>query len=66
MALGLHDLRFLPSQTVLVDKVFHLPQDGSFPPRTDLSLLRLSVPARFSRDICLELVQVCTFIHWVT
>ncbi|XP_056224266.1 ovochymase-1 [Seriola aureovittata] len=51
VALGLHDLRFSPAQTVPVDKVFNLPQDGSFPPKSDLSLLRLSVPARFGSNV---------------
>ncbi|XP_040886209.1 ovochymase-1 [Toxotes jaculatrix] len=50
-ALGIHDLRFSSSQTVPVDKVFNLPQDGSFPPKSDLSLLRLSVPVRFSSNV---------------
>lgn len=48
VVLGVHDLRFSSSQTVPVDEVFNLPQDGSFPPKSDVSLLRLSVPARFS------------------
>ncbi|XP_042372373.1 ovochymase-1, partial [Plectropomus leopardus] len=48
--LGVHDLRFSSSQTIPVDEVFNLPQDSSFPPKSDLSLLRLSVPARFSSD----------------
>uniref|UniRef100_A0A8P4KFF0 Peptidase S1 domain-containing protein n=1 Tax=Dicentrarchus labrax TaxID=13489 RepID=A0A8P4KFF0_DICLA len=47
VVLGVHDLRFSSSQMVPVDKVFNLPQDGSFPPKSDLSLLHLSVPARF-------------------
>ncbi|XP_033470375.1 ovochymase-1 isoform X1 [Epinephelus lanceolatus] len=51
VVLGAHDLRFSSSQTVPVDEVFNLPQDGSFPPKSDLSLLRLSVPARFSSDV---------------
>ncbi|XP_068443099.1 ovochymase-1 [Clinocottus analis] len=50
VALGVHDLRF-SSQTIPVDEVFNLPQDGSFPPNADLSLLRLSVPARFGSDV---------------
>ncbi|XP_054480990.1 ovochymase-1 [Anoplopoma fimbria] len=55
VVLGVHDLRFSSSQTVPVDKVVDLPQDSSFPPTSDLSLLRLSVPARFSSDVS----QVC-------
>uniref|UniRef100_A0A4W6C3Y4 Ovochymase 1 n=1 Tax=Lates calcarifer TaxID=8187 RepID=A0A4W6C3Y4_LATCA len=51
VALGVHDLRFSSSQTVPVDGVFNLPQDGSFPPKSDLSLVRLSVPARFNPQV---------------
>ncbi|XP_059181948.1 ovochymase-1 [Centropristis striata] len=51
VVLGVHDLRFSASQTVPVDEVVNLPQDAGFPPRTDLSLLRLSVPARFSPNV---------------
>ncbi|XP_076578339.1 ovochymase-1 isoform X1 [Chaetodon auriga] len=49
--LGVHDLHFSSSQTVPVDEVFNLPQDGSFPPKSDLSLLRLSVAARFCSNV---------------
>uniref|UniRef100_A0A3Q3FFL3 Ovochymase 1 n=1 Tax=Labrus bergylta TaxID=56723 RepID=A0A3Q3FFL3_9LABR len=48
--LGVHDLRF-SSQSVPVEKVFDMKEDGSFPPKSDLSLLRLSVPARFSSSV---------------
>ncbi|KAM4614942.1 ovochymase-1 [Polymixia lowei] len=48
VVLGVHDLRFMSSQTIPVDEVFSLPRDHSFPPASDLSLLRLSVPVRFS------------------
>ncbi|KAM9846090.1 ovochymase-1 [Aulostomus maculatus] len=51
VVLGVHDIRFSPSQTVLVDEVVNPPQDNSFPPTSDLSLLRLSVPARFSATV---------------
>ncbi|XP_027139891.1 ovochymase-1 isoform X2 [Larimichthys crocea] len=51
VVLGVHDLRFTSSQTVPVDKVFNPPHDGSFPPKSDLSLLRLSVPTRFSSNV---------------
>ncbi|XP_041636357.1 ovochymase-1 isoform X2 [Cheilinus undulatus] len=51
VVLGVHDLRFSSSQTIPVDEVFNLPEDGSFPPKTDLSLLRLSVPARFRLNV---------------
>ncbi|CAK6983663.1 ovochymase-1 [Scomber scombrus] len=51
VVLGVHDLRFSSPQMVPVDKVFNLPQDDSFPPSCDLSLLRLSVPARFNSNV---------------
>ncbi|XP_034434190.1 ovochymase-1 isoform X1 [Hippoglossus hippoglossus] len=51
VVLGIHDLRFLSSQSVSVDEVFNLPEDGSFPPKSDLSLLRLSVSARFNSNV---------------
>lgn len=47
--LGVHDLRS-SSQTILVDKVFNLADHGGLPPKSDLSLLRLSVPARLSKS----------------
>lgn len=50
VVLGVHDLR-LSSLTIPVDEVFSLPDDGSFPPKSDLSLLRLGVPVRFSKSI---------------
>lgn len=50
MVLGVHDLWFSASQSVPVDEVFNLPQDDSFPPTCDVSLLRLSVPARLSAN----------------
>ncbi|KAM3587582.1 uncharacterized protein V6R79_009513 [Siganus canaliculatus] len=49
--LGIHDLRFRPSQTIPVDEVLSPPQDRGFPPKPDLSLLRLSVPARLSSNV---------------
>ncbi|XP_029351535.1 chymotrypsinogen B-like [Echeneis naucrates] len=51
VVLGIHDLRFSSAQTIPVDKIFNLPEDGSFPPKSDLSLLRLSFPARFSSRV---------------
>ncbi|XP_053271476.1 ovochymase-1 [Pleuronectes platessa] len=51
VVLGVHDLRFSSSQTVSVEEVFNLPEDGSFPPKSDLSLLRLSVSARFNSNV---------------
>lgn len=50
MVLGVHDLS-LSSQTIPVDEVLSLPDDGSFPPNSDLSLLRLSMPVRFSKSV---------------
>ncbi|XP_056879363.1 ovochymase-1 isoform X1 [Takifugu flavidus] len=50
VVLGVHDLS-LSSQTIPVDEVFSLPDDGSFPPNSDLSLLRLSMPVRFTSNI---------------
>ncbi|KAM6961593.1 ovochymase-1 [Tautogolabrus adspersus] len=49
--LGIHDLRFSSSQTIPVEEVFNLKEEGSFPPKSDLSLLRLSVPTRFSSNV---------------
>ena len=46
VVLGVHDLRFMASQSVPVDEVFEQAQDGSFPPSNDLALIRLSEPAR--------------------
>ena len=46
VVLGVHDLRFMASQSVAVDEVFEQAQDGSFPPSNDLALIRLSQPAR--------------------
>ncbi|XP_069580258.1 ovochymase-1 [Brachyistius frenatus] len=51
VVLGVHDLHFLSTQTVPVDEVFSPLQDSSFPPKADLSLLRLSVPVRFSSHV---------------
>ncbi|CAF90814.1 unnamed protein product [Tetraodon nigroviridis] len=50
VVLGVHDLRF-SSQTIMVDQVFNLPDDGRFPPKSDLSLLRLSAPARLTSNV---------------
>nr|XP_043877177.1 transmembrane protease serine 9-like isoform X2 [Solea senegalensis] len=51
VVLGTHNLRFSSSQTIPVDEVLNLPQDSGFPPKPDLSLLRLSVPARFNSNV---------------
>ncbi|XP_030004201.1 chymotrypsinogen B-like [Sphaeramia orbicularis] len=50
--LGIHDIRFSSSRIIPIDKVFNLAQDHSFPPIADLSLLRLSRPARLGRNVC--------------
>lgn len=47
VVLGGHDLRFMAAQTIPVDEVFSHPHDGTFPPTSDLTLIKLSVPARF-------------------
>ncbi|XP_065121904.1 ovochymase-1 isoform X2 [Paramisgurnus dabryanus] len=44
--LGVHDLNFMSGQTSAVKSVQSLPYDGSFPPVSDLSMIRLTVPAR--------------------
>ncbi|XP_061814911.1 ovochymase-1 isoform X1 [Nerophis lumbriciformis] len=49
--LGVHDLRLSLSQSVPVDEVFNLPQEDSFPPKADLSLLRLAAPARLGTSV---------------
>ncbi|KAJ3612389.1 hypothetical protein NHX12_020665 [Muraenolepis orangiensis] len=46
VVLGVHDLRFMASQSLPVDRVFDQAQDGSFPPNNDLSLIRLGESAR--------------------
>ncbi|XP_056444823.1 ovochymase-1 isoform X3 [Gadus chalcogrammus] len=53
VVLGVHDLRFMASQSVPVDEVFEQAQDGSFPPSNDLALIRLSEPARSGIPVCL-------------
>uniref|UniRef100_A0A8C2WUK9 Ovochymase 1 n=1 Tax=Cyclopterus lumpus TaxID=8103 RepID=A0A8C2WUK9_CYCLU len=63
VVLGVHDLGFSPSESILVDEVFNLPQDGSYPPNTDLSLVRLSVPARF-KDEDLDSSWSCVTAGW--
>lgn len=49
VVLGVHDLGQKSAQTILVDEVFSPMHDAGFPPRADLSLLRLSVAARFGK-----------------
>ncbi|KAK5896409.1 hypothetical protein CgunFtcFv8_010011 [Champsocephalus gunnari] len=51
VVLGVHSLRFSSSQTVPVQEVLSLPRDGSVPPRSDLSLLRLSRSARLGSEV---------------
>ncbi|KAL0196273.1 hypothetical protein M9458_009845, partial [Cirrhinus mrigala] len=46
VVLGAHDLNFMSGQTAAVESVQSLAYDGSFPPVSDLSMIRLSVPAR--------------------
>ena len=46
VVLGVHDLRFMASQSVPVDEVFEQAQDGSFPPNNNLALIHLGEPAR--------------------
>lgn len=51
VVLGIHDIRFSSVQSIPVDLVIDLPEDGNYPPGSDLSLLRLSVPARLGRKV---------------
>ncbi|XP_042591496.1 transmembrane protease serine 9-like isoform X4 [Cyprinus carpio] len=46
VVLGAHDLNFMSGQTAAVESVQSLAFDGSFPPASDLSMIRLSVPAQ--------------------
>lgn len=46
MVLGAHDLNFMLGQTAAVESVQSLAYTSSFPPVSDLSMIRLSVPAR--------------------
>lgn len=47
VVLATHDLKISFSlQRIPIDEVLNLPQDGSFPPGSDLSLLQLSMCAR--------------------
>lgn len=49
--LGVHDLGKKSSQTILVDEVFSPMHGAGFPPQADLSLLRLSVSARYGKNL---------------
>ncbi|XP_077399431.1 ovochymase-1 isoform X2 [Vanacampus margaritifer] len=49
--LGGHDIGLSLSQTIPVDRVFDLPQEDDFPPKDDLSMLRLAVPARLGAGV---------------
>ncbi|XP_014063451.2 transmembrane protease serine 9-like [Salmo salar] len=51
VVLGGHDLRFMAAQTIPVDEVFSHPHDGTFPPTFDLTLIKLSVPARIDDTV---------------
>ncbi|XP_030627660.1 ovochymase-1 [Chanos chanos] len=49
--LGAHDLNFMASQSVMVEKVYAFPHSNSFPPESDLSLIRLRIPARLGPSV---------------
>ncbi|KAL0962619.1 hypothetical protein UPYG_G00342850 [Umbra pygmaea] len=49
--LGLHDLRFMATQTIPVEEVFNHPDNGTYPPTFDITLIKLSVPAQFDTTI---------------
>ncbi|XP_072233408.1 ovochymase-1 isoform X2 [Leuresthes tenuis] len=51
VVLGVHDLKFMSVQTILVDEVYTPVRDSSFPPKSDLMLVRLSVFARFGPSV---------------
>uniref|UniRef100_A0A8C1Z0H6 Zgc:55888 n=1 Tax=Cyprinus carpio TaxID=7962 RepID=A0A8C1Z0H6_CYPCA len=55
VVLGAHDLNFMSGQTAAVESVQSLAYTSSFPPVSDLSMIRLSVPAR----IGLMIFPVC-------
>ncbi|CAB1345816.1 unnamed protein product [Coregonus sp. 'balchen'] len=68
VVLGGHDLRFMSTQTILVEEVFSHPHDGTFPPTSDLTLIKLSVPARFvclpHEDVKLDDSWSCVTTGW--
>ncbi|KAM4569638.1 ovochymase-1 isoform 2-T2 [Odontesthes bonariensis] len=51
VVLGVHDLKLMSVQTILVDEVFTPQHDSSFPPQADLMLVRLSVLVRFGPSV---------------
>ncbi|XP_055009783.1 ovochymase-1 isoform X2 [Boleophthalmus pectinirostris] len=51
VVLGIHDIRYSLLQSSPVVRVINLPQDGSFPPGADLSLIQLGIPARLGRNV---------------
>ncbi|XP_017292667.2 ovochymase-1 isoform X2 [Kryptolebias marmoratus] len=51
VVLGLHDMNQKSVQTILVDDVISPMHDASFPPQSDLSLLRLSVSAKLGPKV---------------
>ncbi|XP_019898261.3 ovochymase-1 isoform X2 [Esox lucius] len=51
VVLGVHDLRFMASQTIPVEEVFNFPNNRTFPLTADLTLIKLSVPAQFDTTI---------------
>ncbi|XP_067283479.1 ovochymase-1 [Pseudorasbora parva] len=51
VVLGAHDLNFMSGQTAAVKSVQSLAHNGIFPPVSDLSMIRLSVPAQIGLTI---------------
>ncbi|KAL2102245.1 hypothetical protein ACEWY4_001413 [Coilia grayii] len=51
VALGVHDLTFMATQTVPLAEVISIEGARGFPPELDLSLIRLSAPARVGSTI---------------
>nr|XP_061809619.1 transmembrane protease serine 9-like [Nerophis lumbriciformis] len=49
--LGAHDLGLSLSQMVPVERVVEPPQEDGFPPKDDLALLRLALPARLGPGV---------------
>ncbi|XP_055087586.1 ovochymase-1 isoform X3 [Periophthalmus magnuspinnatus] len=78
VVLGLHDIRYSLLQRIPVVRVINLPQDGSFPPGSDLSLIQLATPARLGKSVApicvpdqdedgdLDHSWICTVTGWGT
>uniref|UniRef100_A0A3B4AU86 Peptidase S1 domain-containing protein n=1 Tax=Periophthalmus magnuspinnatus TaxID=409849 RepID=A0A3B4AU86_9GOBI len=73
VVLGLHDIRYSLLQRIPVVRVINLPQDGSFPPGSDLSLIQLATPTRLGTDPIqnksdgdLDHSWICTVTGWGT